>query len=105
MLSDSPGGNAVCDVGGGNKSKAGGDLSGCDASTILDIVEDGGEGGAKCNGSLKSKRGGGFKNPQLTFSSTLFEQLDEQSMSLSGVASPLELIEFFLLDKNECLFF
>ena len=60
-------------------------------------------GGARCNGSLKSIKGGGFKNAPLTFSSTLFEQLDEQSISLSGVASPLEFIEFFLLEEKECL--
>ena len=104
VVSDSPGiVLAVYAAGGGNKSKTGGDFSFCDVSTILD-VEDGGEGGAKYNGSLKSKSGGGFKNEHGTFSSILFEQLDEQSISLSGVASPRELIECFLLDNSECLF-
>jgi hypothetical protein len=52
---------------------------------------------------LKSNSGGGFKKgAPLTFSSTLFEQLDEQSISRSGVASPLDVMEFFLIDKNEC---
>ena len=83
-------------------SKTGGDFSVCDDSAVFD-VEDGGDGGARHSGSVKSRSGGGFRNEPGTFSSTLFEQLEEQSISLSGVASPLELIEFFRLDNSECL--
>ena len=103
FVSDSLGAGLTYAAGGGNKSRVGGDFSFADESSILD-ANAGGDGGAKGNGSLKSKSGGGFKNAEGIFSSTEFEQLDEQSISLSGVASPLEFMEFFLLYKKEYLF-
>ena len=94
----------VCKAaGGGHNSNPGGDLLRCEGSTSLDECR-GGDGGAKGRGSLKSSKGGGLENTLVTFSSTLFEQLDEQSISRSGVASPLELIEFFRLEEQEYLF-